>query len=182
MFIFLTKVIIEQENLNLEENISCLGLRVLTVGKMPLVFSHLFSSLVIPLNSLVLTITSRKKKNPKLYFQLSFLKNAAPFPTIPWTRCLGHPSPAIPPPPTHSRLKYTRSTGKSLSPHCSYPHTGSSFVTNYHSVYHHHHRHHPYPRRQAQNHGASSSHQLPWPVSTALPVPVIWAQPCLITC
>lgn len=124
----------------------------------------------------------QKKKNPKLYFQLSFLKNAAPFPTIPWTRCLGHPSPAIPPPPTHSRLKYTRSTGKSLSPHCSYPHTGSSFVTNYHSVYHHHHRHHPYPRRQAQNHGASSSHQLPWPVSTALPVPVIWAQPCLITC
>lgn len=120
--ISITKVIIEQENLNLEKNISCLGLRVLTVGEMPLVFSHLSSSLVIPLNSLVLTITSRKKKKKRIQnctFNYHFLSMQLLFPTIPWTHCLGPPTPRHPPTPGSN----TRGPQGNLCLHTAHTHT-----------------------------------------------------------
>lgn len=107
MFIFFTKVIIiEQENLSLEENISCLGLRVLTVGRNAIIF---LSSVFFISNSTEFPAFNyhlqKKKRIQNCTFNYHFFSMQLLFPTIPWTCCLGPPSP-------HPRLKYTRSTGK----------------------------------------------------------------------
>lgn len=95
IFIFLTKVIIEQDNLNIGRNISCLRVQVLKEGEMPLVFflSALFSPLVIPLTFQVLTTTSRKR-NQNYSFNYHFLSTQPLFPTMSWACGPGPPQAA----------------------------------------------------------------------------------------
>lgn len=151
MFTFSTQVIIEQENHDLEKNISCLRLQILKGGKMPLVFfSHLpFSLLVIPLNFLVFNCHLQGRKKIQNYTSNYPFLSAQPLsPAIPWIPCLESPQAAQ---MQNVHREIFVSTTVSIS--CR---------TSYRLVYHCHH-----PTRQTQNPGAVFSPQFPFPVSTA---------------